>query len=59
MYTLVLNLLLMQLQQVRKTDTHSVTFEKALTSVMAPTMIKRVGKIAIKKVTDLFSKEGK
>lgn len=43
---------------VKRTDTHGVPFEKAITGVMAPTMIKRAGKIAIRKITGLFSKEG-
>lgn len=42
---------------IKKTDTHGVPFEKAVTGVMAPTMIKRAGKIVFKKVTGLFSKE--
>ncbi|MBU3136791.1 FAD-dependent oxidoreductase [Clostridium gasigenes] len=44
---------------VKKTDTYGVPFEKAIIGVMAPTMIKRIGKIAINKVTHLFSKEDK
>jgi NADPH-dependent glutamate synthase beta subunit-like oxidoreductase len=44
---------------VKRTDTHGVPFEKAITGVMAPNMIKRAGRIAIKNVSRLFSKESK
>jgi NADPH-dependent glutamate synthase beta subunit-like oxidoreductase/NAD-dependent dihydropyrimidine dehydrogenase PreA subunit len=44
---------------VKRTDTHGVQFEKAITGVMVPNMIKRAGRIAIKNVSRLFSKEGK
>ena len=42
---------------VKRTDAHGVPFEKTVTGVMAPTMIKRAGKIAIKNVTNMFKKK--
>lgn len=42
----------------KRSDLYGVPFEKAVTGVMAPTMIKRGGKIAVKAISDLFSKKG-
>jgi len=40
---------------VKRTDVHGVVFEKAVTGVMVPSILKRVGKIAASPVTKLFA----
>ncbi|MEG1254394.1 FAD-dependent oxidoreductase [Clostridium sp.] len=44
---------------VKRTDVYGVKFEKAVTGVMAPSMIKRAGRITLKKFTNFFCKEEK
>lgn len=42
---------------VKRTDEYGVPFEKAVTNVVAPTMIKRGGKIVAKTVMNVFKKD--
>jgi len=44
---------------IKRTDVYGVKFEKAVTGVMAPSMIKRAGRITLKKFTNIFCKEEK